>query len=288
MRQFFKFLFSLIFLVLLLYTVNNRYHLTDWLFFTGYADQTGNAQTFVKDVRSAMLEGLTEIELRFVGKVESMEWFTEDAIDLVYEIDDKRTSSDYDYLRYKTNSIYAHIVGFGNVLTITYEFEYNETAKETSQVDETIKKLFQKWEIDKKTDYEKIKMIHDYIIENSSYDTDTENYSAYDNLINKRSTCQGYMSIAYKMFTEAGIPCRIITGTGNKDSHGWNIVKLGGKWYNIDCTWDDPLTSDGKSISTYDYFLKSNGDFKGHKRDEEFKKEEFCQNYVMSKVSYIE
>ncbi|QHQ60477.1 hypothetical protein Ana3638_06580 [Anaerocolumna sedimenticola] len=288
MRQFFKFLFSLIFLILILYTVNNRYHLTDWLFFTGYADQTGNEQIFVNDVRNAMLDGLTEIELRFVGKVENMEWFTEDAIDMVYEIDDKRTSSDYDYLRYKTNSIYAHIVGFGNVLTVTYEFEYNETAKETLQVDETIKKLFEKWELNKKTDYEKIKKIHDYIIQNASYDTDTENYSAYDNLINKRSTCQGYMSIAYKMFTEAGIPCRIITGTGNKDSHGWNIVQLDGKWYNVDCTWDDPLTSDGKSISTYDYFLKSEKDFKGHKRDDEFQNEEFIKNYVMSDVSYKE
>ncbi len=288
MRQFFKFLFSLIFLILILYTVNNRYHLTDWLFFTGYANQTGNEQIFVNDVRNAMLDGLTEIELRFVGKVENMEWFTEDAIDMVYEIDDKRTSSDYDYLRYKTNSIYAHIVGFGNVLTVTYEFEYNETAKETLQVDETIKKLFEKWELNNKTDYEKIKKIHDYIIQNASYDTDTENYSAYDNLINKRSTCQGYMSIAYKMFTEAGIPCRIITGTGNKDSHGWNIVQLDGKWYNVDCTWDDPLTSDGKSISTYDYFLKSDKDFKGHKRDDEFQNEDFNKNYVMSDVSYEE
>ena len=288
MRQFFKFLFSLIFLILILYTVNNRYHLTDWLFFTGYANQTGNEHIFVNDVRNAMLDGLTEIELRFVGKVENMEWFTEDAIDMVYEIDDKRTSSDYDYLRYKTNSIYAHIVGFGNVLTVTYEFEYNETAKETLQVDETIKKLFEKWELNNKTDYEKIKKIHDYIIQNASYDTDTENYSAYDNLINKRSTCQGYMSIAYKMFTEAGIPCRIITGTGNKDSHGWNIVQLDGKWYNVDCTWDDPLTSDGKSISTYDYFLKSDKDFKGHKRDDEFQNEDFNKNYVMSDVSYEE
>ena len=288
MRQFFKFLFSLIFLILILYTVNNRYHLTDWLFFTGYANQTGNEHIFVNDVRNAMLDGLTEIELRFVGKVENMEWFTEDAIDMVYEIDDKRTSSDYDYLRYKTNSIYAHIVGFGNVLTVTYEFEYNETAKETLQVDETIKKLFEKWELNNKTDYEKIKKIHDYIIQNASYDTDTENYSAYDNLINKRSTCQGYMSIAYKMFTEAGIPCRIITGTGNKDSHGWNIVQLDGKWYNVDCTWEDPLTSDGKSISTYDYFLKSDKDFKGHKRDDEFQNEDFNKNYVMSDVSYEE
>ncbi len=94
------------------------------------------------------------------------------------------------------------------------------------------------------------------------------------------------MSVAYKMFTEAGIPCRIITGTGNKDSHGWNIVKLDGKWYNIDCTWDDPVTLKGKNMVLYDYFLKSDEDFKGHERDEEFRNLEFYGEYIMGEVSY--
>ncbi len=286
MRNFIKFLFSLILLAIIVYTIDDRYNLAAWLLVSGKVSQTGNEQNFIKEVRDAMLDGVSQIEIKYVGKVEDMKWFTEGAIDMVYDIDDTATSNDYDYLRYKTNSIYAHIVGFGNILTVTYEFEYNETAAETKTVDETIKWLFSEWEINKLADYEKIKKIHDYIIENASYDTNTRHYSAYDNLINKSSTCQGYMSVAYKMFTEAGIPCRIITGTGNKDSHGWNIVKLKGQWYNIDCTWDDPLTSDGRNIATYDYFLKSDRDFKGHNRDEEFKSMEFYKTYGMAEVSY--
>lgn len=286
MEKFAKFLFSIILAVIIIYAVNDRYNLTAWILMSGNSDQAENELTFVNNIRLAMLSGSKEAELKFIGKVENMEWFTEDAIDMAYDIDDASTSGDYDYLKYKTNSIYAHIVGFGNMLTVTYEFEYNETAGETGQVDEKIRELFEEWQLNQFSDYEKIRKIHDFIIENASYDTDTEHYSAYDNLINKSSTCQGYMSLAYKMFTEAGIPCRIITGTGNKDSHGWNIVKLEGKWYNIDCTWDDPLTNDGKNISTYEYFLKSDMDFKGHKRDEEFKSEEFYRNYAMSDVSY--
>ncbi|MGB8453373.1 MAG: transglutaminase domain-containing protein [Anaerocolumna sp.] len=286
MDKFLRFLFSILLLAIILYAVNDRYNLADWILVYGNANQTVNDKTFVEEIRKAMLDGVNEVELKYVGKVENMEWFTEDVIDRVYDIDDPVTASDFDYLRYKTNSIYAHIIGFGNVLTVTYDFEYNETAEETDRVDETIKKMFGEWEINKLSAYEKIKKIHDYIIGNASYDTNTEHYSAYDNLINKTSTCQGYMSVAYKMFTEAGIPCRIITGTGNKDSHGWNIVKLNDKWYNIDCTWDDPLTADGKNISTYDYFLKSDEDFKSHSRDEEFNNPEFYGNYVMSKVSF--
>ncbi len=287
MGNFVKFLFSLILLAVILYAIVGRYNLTDWLLVSANVDKEENEQAFINDIRTAMLNGLNKIELRYVGKVENLEWFTEDAIDMVYDIDDDATSSDYDYLRYKTNSIYAHIVGFGNALTVTYEFEYNETAEETARVDEMIKNLFHQWEIHELTDYEKIKKIHDFIIGNASYDTNTEYYSAYDNLINKSSTCQGYMSIAYKMFIEAGIPSRVVTGMGNKDSHGWNIVKLDGKWYNIDCTWDDPLTAEGIDIATYDYFLKSDKDFKGHVRDEEFNSDEFYREYRMGELSYV-
>jgi len=104
--------------------------------------------------------------------------------------------------------------------------------------------------------------------------------------VRKSSTCQGYMSLAYKMFTEAGIPSRIITGTGNKDSHGWNIVYLEGKWYNIDCTWDDPITLNGKDVIIYDYYLKSEEEFKGHLRDAEFTSEEFLSQYPIAEKSY--
>jgi hypothetical protein len=248
--------------------------------------QAESEEAFVAKVREAMLLGEESLKVTYVGEIESMEWFTEEVIDRVYRIDGEETTSDYDYLRYKTNSIYAHIVGFGNNMTVTYEFEYNETAEETYLVDELITKLFEKWDIMSFSDYDKIKKIHDFIIENASYDTDTMNYSAYDNLINKKSTCQGYMSVAYKMFTKAGIPCRIITGIGNNDSHGWNIVKLQEKWYNIDCTWDDPLTLSGEEMVVYDYFLKSDADFPGHQRDEEFRTKEFYDMYVMSEVSY--
>ncbi len=91
---------------------------------------------------------------------------------------------------------------------------------------------------------------------------------------------------AYRMFTEAGLECRIITGKGNGEDHAWNIVKVNGKWYNIDLTWDDPVSSDGKAMLVYDCFLKSTKDFKGHKRDAEYKTEEFVKAYPISKTSY--
>ncbi len=157
MKNFFKFLFSLFLLSVLLYTINDRYNLAAWLLESGDSNQAENEQAFAGQVRTAMLEGKEQATLQYIGKSENMEWFTEEVIDMVYNIDDITTSSDYDYLRYKANSIFTHVVGFGNVMTVTYEFEYNETAAETEQVDRTIKQLFDEWEINKLADYDKIK-----------------------------------------------------------------------------------------------------------------------------------
>lgn len=286
MKNLIKGLFWLSIGFIVLYTLNDKYHFRETFMNINVTEEDSNEEEFVATVREAMLNGEEALSLRYIGSVDNMEWFTEDVIDKVYRIEDTHDSGDFDYLRYKTNSIYAHIVGFGNSMTVSYEFTYNEEAEQTKQVDEIIAKLFEKWDMDSLIDFDKIKKIHDFIIHNASYDTQTRNYSAYDNLVGKSSTCQGYMSLAYKMFTEAGIPTRVITGTGNRDSHGWNIVYLGGKWYNIDCTWDDPITVDGKGTIIYDYFLKSEEDFTGHIRDEEFDTEEFHNLYPIAEKSF--
>lgn len=286
-RKFIKTVMTIALLAILIYMLEDKYKVIEWVYDLVTTERT-REEDFINEIQQAMLQGEEEIVIKYVGQFDSIDWFTEDAINLAYSMDDQKTSSDFDYLKYKVESIYAKVSGLGNILTVTYQFKYNETASETKKVDDKIKKLFNKWNIEKLSDYEKIKKIHDYIVENASYDTDMKNYSAYDNLFEKTSTCQGYMSLAYKMLTEAKVPCRVITGTGNGEAHGWNIVNLDGKWYNFDSTWDDPLTWNGEDILTYDFFLKADKDFPNHVRDEEFQTEEFYKEYVMSKESYKE
>ncbi len=284
-KKFIKTVVIIVLFAILIYKLEDKYKIIEWVYHVFTTEETVEEE-FIETIRQAMLEGEEELIVQYVGEFERIDWFTEDAINLAYSIDDKGTSSDHDYLKYKVESIYAKVGGLGKILTVTYRFKYNETAYETNKVDEKVKKLFRKWNIEKLSDYEKIKKIHDYIIENASYDTSMANYSAYDNLFEKKSTCQGYMSLAYKMLTEAGIPCRIITGIGNGEAHGWNIVYLEGEWYNFDSTWDDPITWNGEDIITYDFFLKADRDFPNHIRDEEFQTEDFNKEYVMSKESY--
>ena len=50
------------------------------------------------------------------------------------------------------------------------------------------------------------------------------------------------------------IPCTVIIS--NSMDHAWNMVKVGGKWYHIDVTWDDPV-NDTYGKARHDYFMLS-------------------------------
>lgn len=245
-----------------------------------------NPDAYVEKLREALLNRDSNVILQFKGSSKEVDSFVGDAVEMAFAIDDPSTSSDFDYMKYSYTGTQIKIKGLLNAFTVEYSFEYNETLEQTKQVDEAIIQIFKQLEIDKKNDYEKIKAIHDYIIVNTSYDLSAQKNTAYHNLIDKSSVCQGYALLTYKMMVEAGIDCRIITGTGKGVNHAWNIVKLNGKWYNIDCTWDDPVSEDNKSYLEYRYFLKADKDFSNHVRDKKFTTEEFYKEYEMSETSY--
>ena len=109
-------------------------------------------------------------------------------------------------------------------------------------------------------DYEKALIAHDYLVDSCRYDvedlteTDWENHMAYGALAEGSCVCQGYAE-AFKLLMEAaGVECITVTGTAGGDDHMWNCVQLGGQWYMMDLTWDDPVTEDGSDMKLYDYF----------------------------------
>ncbi len=209
-----------------------------------------------------------------------------DLLAKIYAIDDENTAKDSDYLKYSLERWGYSGTRIGSKTTLNFEFTYKTTLKDEQAVDKKVKSALRGLKLEDASDYEKVKAIHYYIINRVSYDNTLKRASAYDALIDKSAVCEGYSMLAYRMFTEAGLKCRIISGTGNGGPHAWNIVKVKDKWYNIDLTWDDPISSDKKPMLVYDFFLKSTKDFKNHKRNSEYKTEEFVKTYPISKTSY--
>lgn len=115
--------------------------------------------------------------------------------------------------------------------------------------------------------YEDMKMVHDYLVDNISYDSSISKpniYNIYGALINKECVCEGYARAYKYILDELNIPCILVIGTatngeGNTENHAWNYVKLNNSWYAVDTTWDDPVIVGGGILnkkSKYRYFLK--------------------------------
>lgn len=243
-------------------------------------------QAYILELHDQLLEKKEKIVLQYQGDAQQMEAFVKDSIDQAFAVDDPDTSSDYDYMQYVHAATHISMNGLGRSYTVVYELEYLETEEQTREVDRKVKRILKEILQDGMTDYEKIFAIHEYIIDHVEYDMSTNKNSPYYALVEHTSACQGYATLLYKMATEAGIPCRVITGTAKGGLHAWNIVKIGDYWYNIDATWDDPVGAFGKIAAKYRYFLKSDAEMTDHKRDDKFLTTEFTDTYKMASESY--
>lgn len=245
-------------------------------------------QSFVQAVYEMMAE--REESCRFYYKGDCAKIFDENVKQLLMDvcaIDDKSTTDDADYL---ANSVYTVTVhssknGKGNKVlesVLEVNVQYYEDARQLEEVNKRVAELLPKLELEKKSRYKKIKKIHDFVVNYLQYSHGgAYPYSAYGALTEGSAVCQGYAQLMYKLLMVAGIPCKTVTGkvymNGIMEDHVWNVVKLKGKWYYLDATWDDPVGNGDMLI--YDYFLKGSDTFgRNHVASKRYEK-------VTSKVS---
>ena len=140
--------------------------------------------------------------------------------------------------------------------------------------------------------------IHDYIVYNCEYRMTKNDYlcsSAYGAIVTEKAACEGYSRAAKLLLDKAGIESAVLCGTstdsnGNEGEHMWNVVKLDGEYYYLDCTWDDPVSDDGKDVKIYSYFnindetiSKTHSDF-----SYDFKCTATAENYYIKTDRYFE
>lgn len=174
-------------------------------------------------------------------------------------------------------SIYnkIHWEQFGSTLTVRVDYlisrsQFEETRQMVSELaNELVQPGMSQMEIEK--------AFHDYLCRHCVYDLQFQDpsYSAYGALVLGRAVCQGYSEAMGMLCLEAGLECRIVTGTARDDSgqsgdHAWNLVKIDGEYRHVDVTYDDPVRSDGLERFTYEYFnLSDAGIARDHSWDKE-------------------
>ena len=105
------------------------------------------------------------------------------------------------------------------------------------------------------SEYDRVKAFHDYLVNNTTYGGSSDRrFTAGGALVDGYAVCDGYAMAFDLLCYLSGIECIRVTGWAN-EAHAWNKVKVNGSWYNIDVTWDDPVSS--RPILIYDYFLIS-------------------------------
>jgi hypothetical protein len=156
------------------------------------------------------------------------------------------------YHKFKQMKISRNNIG---KITITLERLYTSEQIDflEKQSDEIIKELgMDNNKYKEFTERERIKLIHDYLINYAKYSTaNDDDKSAYGFLLNKQGNCRGYT----EMFTILAHKLDIETVPISNGYHVWNLVKVNNKWYHLDVTWDDPVASDGKDYLIYDFYL---------------------------------
>jgi len=120
---------------------------------------------------------------------------------------------------------------------------------------------------DVKDSFLKVKILHDWICYYIAYDVDTffgksrSNQDYISVIKNKKAICGGYAALFNEMCKLASVESIVITGPAKGYSydenkgvfldHAWNAVKIIGRWYLLDVTWDVGYVEGQSFIRSY-------------------------------------
>lgn len=163
------------------------------------------------------------------------------------------------------NTLQTSITESGEI-TINIVYLYND--KEISTINHYVDNLINELYKETDDDFENLKRIHDYIINNTKYDIERndngdskyKSYNAYGPVVQGYATCNGYADLMAIILSKLNYENYKIATTKEEISyesngHVWNALKIDNTWVHLDLTWDDPVSKDGKDYLYHKYFL---------------------------------
>lgn len=152
--------------------------------------------------------------------------------------------NDHPEIFYIDGYSFTEIKAAENIINIKFSPIYNMTRDEADSALEII---------EEKTDefirsipaqageYEKVKAVYEYLINNTEYD-----FAARDNqnicsvFLYGKSVCQGYAKATQYLLQKCGVVSTLVLGEiVGGSAHAWNLVRVDGAYYYVDTTWGD-------------------------------------------------
>ena len=148
----------------------------------------------------------------------------------------------------------------GNYITVSYGYPYSTFAYRyrlaTEGADEILDRLPAGLD-----DYGKAKWLWDEFLKSVSYgQKEGSEGTVYGAFVLHKIVCEGYARGYQYLCQRAGIQALYYEGMvsnpqGGRESHAWNVLRIGGKYYLADPTWDDGMSA-GSDVVFYKLFLR--------------------------------
>ncbi len=203
---------------------------------------------------------------------------------------------------YNQNPYILSITKYGynyNTMTFTVEYVYDKATiaeKQTAianKADEVVNSII----TDGMSDSDKVFAIYDYLVHNSVYDNEAleaaeatnfimdgemlafeDSFNTVGILVNGKGVCASY-AYSFKVLSDlCGLDAVCVTGylDGNLP-HAWNMVKIDGQWYEIDCTNNEVNSGIPYYLFEADTKLAEET---GYSKDKDFELDTVVENYV--------
>lgn len=210
-------------------------------------------------LREALLTGETSIDVsdkkiqhKKSPQLEMLGWFSPYVNGNEPYINNKEVSI---YYTYYTNSPYIETIEIKNKMNL------KNSKRWVKKIDRELAKLDRIVKSAPATEEKQALALHDHMAATFYYDL---NYDETPNMNSvfpslmlnlKKGVCQSYAFLYQYVLMKNGFEC-YTTVSHDVMNHAWNLIKIDGKFYNVDITWDDP-TNDVLGRVNHDYFLLS-------------------------------
>ncbi len=148
-------------------------------------------------------------------------------------------------------------------ISLTYAFTQEESIYYKDIIETSLKTIVD--EANKyKSDFDKVKFVHDRLVEIGTYrDYTPEERTRFQSIVSilqdGETVCAGF-TYSFKMIMDRlgiqAVTVADISENGTDESHVWNMVYLDDEWFNIDITFDNKYSTDTDISHTY--FMQEN------------------------------
>lgn len=141
----------------------------------------------------------------------------------------------YKYTQYTSGTKIKKMTFSGN-----YTYEKEETDIRNAQIEAAADEIVNRIGM-QSSDYEKVKFIYETIVNETEYVLNApDNQNICSVFLGHRSVCQGYAKAMQYLLNRLGVETTLVVGTvKNGEGHAWNLVRIDGAYYYVDCTWGD-------------------------------------------------